>query len=453
MTGIRPTAVRSAGAFAVVILLSACSTSRGRVANPRTSSSAESPASQADITTTPSTDSPHVTPSASATALGANRPSKTSPAGGRPSAGPAGRAAGATASGSGKSGAGAPAGGSSGSTAGAGSTLAPASSPTLAGAGPGGGPGTTPTGPGLRSLVVAGVPVPGPAAAGTQTSASTTCPAGTLLVSGGALGDLVAGGAVSPSLRLMGSVPSDAAGNPAVSGAGSASWSVLLAAGGQALSGAQTRQFALCADGGQLGSTRVVVASAAGPADPGSSVAATATCPGGTVLLGGGGLTGSPASSPPNPSLHLIGSFPSNAGGSPVGASGSEASSWTATADSGGAAIVGASTTAYAICGSGLAATTVQVERVPGPGNGTGEALDVTASCPAGRVLLGGGANIDLNGGTPQWGVHLRGSYPSDAAGHPGTNGKSADSWTSAVEDGGQAAPGTSSTSFAVCSA
>ena len=76
-----------------------------------------------------------------------------------------------------------------------------------------------------------------------------------------------------------------------------------------------------------------------------------------------------------------------------------------------------------------------------------------TVTCPAGRVLLGGGANIDLNGGTPQWGVHLRGTYPSDAAGHPATNGKSADSWTSAVEDGGQAAPGTSSTAFAVCSA
>ncbi len=258
---------------------------------------------------------------------------------------------------------------------------------------------------------------------------------------------------MSPSLRLMGSVPSDAAGNPAASGGGPASWSAILAAGGQALSGAQTRQFALCADGGQLGSTRVVVASVAGPSALGTSVAATATCPGGTVLLGGGGLTGSPSSSPPNPSLHLIGSFPSTARGSPVGVSGSEASSWTTSADSGGAALVGGSTTAYAICGSGLAATSVQVTSVPGPEHGIGEALDVTVTCPAGRVLLGGGANIDLNGGTPQWGVHLRGTYPSDAAGHPATNGKSADSWTSAVEDGGQAAPGTSSTAFAVCSA
>jgi hypothetical protein len=95
----------------------------------------------------------------------------------------------------------------------------------------------------------------------------------------------------------------------------------------------------------------------------------------------------------------------------------------------------------------------VLVKRVTGPEHGVGEALDVTAGCPAGKVLLGGGANIDLNGGTPQWGVHLRGTYPSDAAGHPGTNGTSADAWTASVEDGGQAAPGTSSTAFAVCSA
>ena len=68
--------------------------------------------------------------------------------------------------------------------------------------------------------------------------------------------------------------------------------------------------------------------------------------------------------------------------------SGSQAGSWTASADSGGAAIVGASTTAYAVCGSGAGlATTVQVKRVTGPENGIGQPLDVTASCPAGQPI------------------------------------------------------------------
>jgi len=452
MTRIGPVA-RPVAAFAALalLLIPACSTSHRRAASPGAAAVPESPTSQADVTSTTSTTSPGasgtVTPSA--TAVGGGEGLKTSPAQRSTTPGVAG-STGATAAGNAKGGgtsAGA-AGGSPGATTGPAGTPGQASGSTPAGPGP----GPTPAGPGLRTRVVAGVPAAGPGAAGTQTTASATCSAGTLMVSGGALGDLVAGGAVSPSLRLMGTVPSDAAGSPAASGAGPASWTAILAAGGQALSGAQSRQFALCADGGPLGSTRVVATSVAGPTTPGNSVAATATCPAGTVLLGGGGLTGAPASSP-SPSLHLIGSFPSNAVGSPVGASGSQAGSWTASADSGGAAIVGASTTAYAVCGSGAGlATTVQVKRVTGPENGIGEPLDVTVSCPAGKVLLGGGANIDLNGGTPQWGVHLRGTYPSDAAARPAANGTSADSWTVSVEDGGLAAPGTSSTAFAVCS-
>src|SRR2546430_313386 len=56
------------------------------------------------------------------------------------------------------------------------------------------------------------------------------------------------------------------------------------------------------------------------------------------------------------------------------------------------------------------------------------------------------------SGATPQQGVHLRGSYPSDASGSPLGNGAlNPGSWGAVVQAGGQATPGTNVHVFALC--
>ena len=53
----------------------------------------------------------------------------------------------------------------------------------------------------------------------------------------------------------------------------------------------------------------------------------------------------------------------------------------------------------------------------------------------------------------PQQGIHLTGSFPSNAAGTMVTTSGSATSWTGRAEAGGQSAPNTETTAFAVCAA
>src|SRR5437870_5681188 len=72
----------------------------------------------------------------------------------------------------------------------------------------------------------------------------------------------------------------------------------------------------------------------------------------------------------------------------------------------------------------------------------------VTASCPAGTRLVGGGSQT-----APFSSPSLRpvGSYPSDASGSTAT-ATDPDSWTAHGESGGQANVSNTTTAFAVCS-
>jgi hypothetical protein len=171
-------------------------------------------------------------------------------------------------------------------------------------------------------------------------------------------------------------------------------------------------------------------------------------------MVGGGGLARVTHGSA-SPSLHLIGSYPSDARGAAVADSASDPASWSAIADAGGRTGSGVDTSAFAICGSAPRMHTVVArESRPGP-LPPGSATATTADCPTGDELISGGAATGPASGPPQHGLHLTGAFPSDSAGAGVGSSRRADaagSWTARAESGGQGSPaGTVTTAFALC--
>jgi uncharacterized repeat protein (TIGR01451 family) len=298
-----------------------------------------------------------------------------------------------------------------------------------------------------------------------QTPATAGCASGTVLVGGGirvfhAAGDQVVTSTVyepNNGLVVKGSLPTDASGVN-VPSADPANWTALGGFAGQSEAGDDVTAFALCSTGGPS-HTQVVTATVNGPTAAATIARVTASCPVGTRLVGGGGQT-SPASSA---SLKPVGSYPSDSSGSTATAT--DPDSWTAVGESGGAANVSNTTTAFAVCSTDSTLHTQVVradviDHPAGAGNsnpGQDPVATATATCPVGATLLDGGALADGNapgpdGGPPQQGVHLRGSYPSTAAATAVADGTSAPaSWSSIVQSGGQATPGTDTHAFALC--
>ncbi len=269
----------------------------------------------------------------------------------------------------------------------------------------------------------------------TFSEVSTTSDCGGRLVSGGGTRLAQSTPTVTHNgIRLYASTPSP--GGDAASASGERNptrWLSSGGSGGGVPNDAQTLGYALCLDAGAVAGTQVVVASTAGPAGTFQTVHATATCPAGTRLLSGGARTtpGTVGSLKPN------GSFPSDAAGAPL-TEGANPSSWTAAGLNGGGGDQGNTTHAFAVCATGAALPNVGIAhaRVPGPAAAS-SAAQVSASCPAGSTLLGGGGFISDAFGLPgSQGDHLTGSYPSDAAGTPVASGAAA-SWTAASHTGG----------------
>jgi hypothetical protein len=297
----------------------------------------------------------------------------------------------------------------------------------------------------------------GPAAPATTTAAAATCPAGTVVSGGGVATTLIGGGTPPSSLHANGTGPAGpGATAPLGAGGAAARWVALGATGGQIVLGGATTVAAICLRPPPgLGRPRVVAASVPGPAQAATTAMATASCRPGALMLGGGGyatVTHGSAS----PSLHLIGSYPSDARGTPAAGGSRAPAAWTARADAGGRTGAGVETIAFAICAAAAArrSTTIAVATHPGPLPAT-SATTATAACPAGTVLVSGGARTGPSTGAPQQGLHLTGSFPSDAGGHPAWSAPAkavVSSWSARAESGGQGSPGgTATTAFAVC--
>jgi hypothetical protein len=296
----------------------------------------------------------------------------------------------------------------------------------------------------------------GPVRSAATKLGQAACPSGSTTAGGGIATILAGGGKPSSSLHVNGTAPAGPGmRSVSSSGAVAAGWTALGATGGQDVLGGVTTVYAMCLSDKPFGRpARIVVARVAGPVAAARTARATASCPTGSTLLGGGGET-QVTSGGNSPSLRLIGSYPSNGAGAAVTDGTGTPTSWSALADSGGQGDPHVRTTAFALCASALQAhTTVAVASRPGP-LPAGSATPVTANCPPREVLISGGAEAGPRTGLPQQGLHLTGSFPSNAAGvgvRSGHGADAANSWTARAESGGQGSPaGTLTTAFAVC--
>jgi len=209
-------------------------------------------------------------------------------------------------------------------------------------------------GPRHASVVVRSINAPTVPA--TTAAVTATCPAGTRLVGGGARMTP----ASSPSAKPVGSYPSDASGSLEQVSDPDA-WTAVGQSGGQANVANVTTAFALCSTDASLHTSVVradVIDHPAGPgnANPGSDpiATATATCPLGTRLLGGGelaiGSAGGDDRGVPQQGVHARGSYPSDLAGAPAADGATAPTSWTAIVQSGGTPTPGTDTFAFALC-------------------------------------------------------------------------------------------------------
>jgi hypothetical protein len=175
-----------------------------------------------------------------------------------------------------------------------------------------------------------------------------------------------------------------------------------------------------------------------------TTATATATCPAGTTLVSGGSTLTRSGALVTNDGNVTLGVYPSNASATPSGSGALTPASWTTTAGYSGMAPGLDTVTTFAVCTSAVAAAT-EVEVSVSAANSLGP---VTASCPAGTSLVGGGGGYTAFPGSNNTKVYD--SFPSDAAGDvPANAAVNPTSWT--FQGNSNSATGATSTAYAVC--
>jgi hypothetical protein len=202
--------------------------------------------------------------------------------------------------------------------------------------------------------------------------------------------------------------------------------------------------------------TQVTAVSAPMTNTSGTATTAVAGCPAGTKLVGGGLQVGKapPATTTPVNGLKVNGTYPSDANATPITTFAVNPTFWAAAGGFGSQSEAGDQVTSFAVCATvgplGSAVRLVAVASINGPTTALTTA-SVTATCPAGTELVGGGAL-----GTPASSRSFKpiGSFPSDATGTMVPDGThNPQSWTAVGSAGGMANPTNVTTAFAVCSA
>lgn len=274
-------------------------------------------------------------------------------------------------------------------------------------------------------------------------------------------------------------------------------WLAFGGSGGNASPAFSTTAYAVCLSTPRIRHTQVVMNKVAGPSAPQSAKLAVATCPTGTILLGGGARA-TPAGVG---SLKPVASFPTyndaaHGFGRKAAADGeTDPDSWTAVGGIGGGHDDDNTTYAYAICSADRVnvrgmTTKVHFKEVAGPteggtgrtatvgcadedargddwghgwgdawANGWGNGWGRSGGRDGGGILISGGAatsggNVTTTDFTKagSGGTHLNGSFPSDADGKPVRDGStSAAHWTAAIHAGGSSSPNTYTDVWALC--
>ncbi len=159
-------------------------------------------------------------------------------------------------------------------------------------------------------------------------------------------------------------------------------------------------------------SVSIVTASTPMPSMTNFSTAhATAACPSGSTLVGGGDELTRSGTPVPNDGAVTLGLNPSDSSGTPSRGGTTTPTNWTAYAGYSGMAPGLDTVTAYGMCLSGGPAATV----IEAATTSTDSLGPVTAVCPSGSSLVGGGGGYTSFPGSNNTKVYD--SFPSDAAG------------------------------------